>query len=159
MCRVAVAAKGPEGVMAITDATAGAGLKQGSRTHLGGRQIEVGAQAAFLDDGTLAGDDRERKRACLELAAAPVARSVVNNDDTRQVKRRAIGGAYRGDTLHKLSFCIPVHDDDIHGDHELCRTRSQPAQRQDRVIAIVLGDELVGVERPCLGRSDGDGEI
>lgn len=63
MCRVAVAAKGPEGVMAITDATAGAGLEQGSRTHLGGRQIEVGAQAAFLDDGTLAGSTLTMNRA------------------------------------------------------------------------------------------------
>ena len=63
MCRVAVAAKGPEGVVAITDATAGAGLKQGSRAHLGGRQIEVGAQAAFLDDGTLAGSTLTMNRA------------------------------------------------------------------------------------------------
>ena len=63
MCRVAVAAKGPEGVMAITDATAGAGLEQGSRTHLGGRPIEVGAQAAFLDDGTLAGSTLTMNRA------------------------------------------------------------------------------------------------
>ena len=55
MCRVAIAAKGPEGVVAITDATAAAGLTQGSRARLGGRQIEVGAQAAFLEDGTLAG--------------------------------------------------------------------------------------------------------
>jgi N-acetylglucosamine-6-phosphate deacetylase len=55
MCRVAVAAKGPEGVVAITDSTGAAGLKQGSRARLGGRQIEVGAQAAFLEDGTLAG--------------------------------------------------------------------------------------------------------
>ena len=55
MCRVAMAAKGSDGVMAITDATSGAGLKQGSRARLGGRQIEVGAQAAFLEDGTLAG--------------------------------------------------------------------------------------------------------
>ncbi|HVQ13716.1 MAG TPA: hypothetical protein VMS40_09000, partial [Vicinamibacterales bacterium] len=51
MCRVAIAAKGSEGVMAITDATSGAGLKQGSKARLGGRQIEVGAQAAFLEDG------------------------------------------------------------------------------------------------------------
>jgi N-acetylglucosamine-6-phosphate deacetylase len=63
MCRVATAAKGPEGVMAITDATAGAGLKQGSRAHLGGRQIEAGAQAAFLDDGTLAGSTLTMNRA------------------------------------------------------------------------------------------------
>lgn len=49
--------------MAITDATAGAGLEQGSRTHLGGRPIEVGAQAAFLDDGTLAGSTLTMNRA------------------------------------------------------------------------------------------------
>jgi N-acetylglucosamine-6-phosphate deacetylase len=63
MCRVAIAAKGPDGVMAITDATAGAGLRLGSRAHLGGRQIEVGAQAAFLDDGTLAGSTLTMNRA------------------------------------------------------------------------------------------------
>ncbi len=55
MCRVAVAAKGSDGVTAITDATSGAGLKQGSTARLGGRPIEVGAHAAFLEDGTLAG--------------------------------------------------------------------------------------------------------
>jgi len=55
MCRVAMAAKGSDGVMAITDATSGAGLTQGTKARLGGRQIEVGAQAAFLEDGTLAG--------------------------------------------------------------------------------------------------------
>jgi len=55
MCQIAVAAKGPEGVMAITDATAGAGLAVGAEARLGGRTIRVGDAAAFLDDGTLAG--------------------------------------------------------------------------------------------------------
>jgi N-acetylglucosamine-6-phosphate deacetylase len=63
MCRVAVAAKGPEGVLAITDATAGAGLPPGSRARLGGRPIQVGEQAAFLDDGTLAGSTLTMDRA------------------------------------------------------------------------------------------------
>jgi N-acetylglucosamine-6-phosphate deacetylase len=63
MCRVAIAAKGPDGVAAITDATSGAGLKQGSTARLGGRQIEVGAQAAFLHDGTLAGSTLTMERA------------------------------------------------------------------------------------------------
>ena len=40
--------------MAITDGTAGAGLPRGSRATLGGRTITVG-DAAYLDDGTLAG--------------------------------------------------------------------------------------------------------
>jgi N-acetylglucosamine-6-phosphate deacetylase len=55
MCRVAISAKGTEGVMAISDATSGAGLQPGSSARLGGRRIEVGEHAAFLDDGTLAG--------------------------------------------------------------------------------------------------------
>ena len=55
MCRIATAAKGPDGVLAITDATAGAGLPPGATAALGGKRITVGEQAAFLDDGTLAG--------------------------------------------------------------------------------------------------------
>jgi N-acetylglucosamine-6-phosphate deacetylase len=55
MCRIATAAKGPDGVLAITDATAGAGLPPGAPAALGGKRIKVGEQAAFLDDGTLAG--------------------------------------------------------------------------------------------------------
>jgi N-acetylglucosamine-6-phosphate deacetylase len=54
MVRVALAAKSPSGVMAITDGTAGSGLPPGSRTQLGGRPITV-REAAYLDDGTLAG--------------------------------------------------------------------------------------------------------
>lgn len=52
---MAIAAKGIDRVMAITDGTAGAGLSIGSRTRLGGRTIVVKAQSAELDDGTLAG--------------------------------------------------------------------------------------------------------
>jgi N-acetylglucosamine-6-phosphate deacetylase len=54
MVRVALAAKGTAGIMAITDGTAGSGLPSGSRTRLGGRAINV-SEAAYLDDGTLAG--------------------------------------------------------------------------------------------------------
>jgi len=52
--RLALGAKGPSRVMAITDGTAGAGLPRGSRTTLGGRAITVG-DVARLDDGTTAG--------------------------------------------------------------------------------------------------------
>ena len=55
MCRVAIAAKGVHGVMAITDGTGGSGLAPGSAARLGGRSIRVSNQAAVLDDGTLAG--------------------------------------------------------------------------------------------------------
>jgi N-acetylglucosamine-6-phosphate deacetylase len=52
--RAAVAAKGPSKVMAITDGTAGSGLKPGDRAVIGGRPITL-RDAAYLDDGTLAG--------------------------------------------------------------------------------------------------------
>lgn len=55
MVRVAIAAKGPDRVMAITDGSAGAGLAPGTRATLGGRTIHVRREAAFLDDNTLAG--------------------------------------------------------------------------------------------------------
>ena len=40
--------------MAITDGTAGSGLPAGGRTTLGGRPITI-RDAAYLDDGTIAG--------------------------------------------------------------------------------------------------------
>lgn len=52
---LALRAKGADGIMAITDGTAGSGLPVGSRTHLGGRRILVTRRAAELEDGTLAG--------------------------------------------------------------------------------------------------------
>ena len=63
MCQLAMAAKGREGVLAITDATSGAGLAAGSTARLGGRKITVGEQAAFLEDGTLAGSTLTMDRA------------------------------------------------------------------------------------------------
>jgi N-acetylglucosamine-6-phosphate deacetylase len=55
MSRIAIASKGVGRMMAITDATAGAGMDVGSFAMLGGRRIRVTDQAAILDDGTLAG--------------------------------------------------------------------------------------------------------
>jgi N-acetylglucosamine-6-phosphate deacetylase len=54
MLRVAVAAKGPDRIMAITDGTAGSGLPVGTRTFIGDRPITIG-DVARLDDGTIAG--------------------------------------------------------------------------------------------------------
>jgi N-acetylglucosamine-6-phosphate deacetylase len=54
MIRVAMSAKTPARIMAITDGTAGSGLARGEKTRLGGRPITV-SDAAYLDDGTLAG--------------------------------------------------------------------------------------------------------
>jgi len=67
MCRVAIAAKGPQGVMAITDGTAASGLAAGSFARLGGQRIVARAEAAFLDDGTLAGSTLTMDRAFRNL--------------------------------------------------------------------------------------------
>jgi N-acetylglucosamine-6-phosphate deacetylase len=75
MVRIALAAKTPAKVMAITDGTAGAGLAEGSRTGLGGRAITV-RDAAYLDDGTLAGSvltmDRAFARLVRTMGLTPV---------------------------------------------------------------------------------------
>ena len=63
MARIAIAAKGPARVMAITDGTAGAGLPPGARARLGGQEIHVGDAAAYLPDGTLAGSTLTMDRA------------------------------------------------------------------------------------------------
>jgi N-acetylglucosamine-6-phosphate deacetylase len=63
MCRVAIAAKGAGGIMAITDATGGSGLAPGSTARLGGRRIRVTEDAVLLDDGTLAGSTLTMDRA------------------------------------------------------------------------------------------------
>jgi N-acetylglucosamine-6-phosphate deacetylase len=66
MMRVALAAKRPDGIMAITDGTAGSGLPRGSRTSIGGRPISI-RDAAYLDDGTLAGSTLTMDRAFAKL--------------------------------------------------------------------------------------------
>ena len=55
LVRMAISAKRPARMIAITDGTAGAGLPRGARAQLGGQSITVGDAAAYLPDGTLAG--------------------------------------------------------------------------------------------------------
>jgi N-acetylglucosamine-6-phosphate deacetylase len=55
LMQLAIRAKGVDGIMAITDGTAGSGLPVGTVTHLGGRPIKVTERTAVLEDGTLAG--------------------------------------------------------------------------------------------------------
>ena len=64
--KMALAIKRPSGIMAITDGTAGAGLPQGARTSISGRPITV-RDAAYLDDGTLAGSVLTMDRAFAKL--------------------------------------------------------------------------------------------
>jgi N-acetylglucosamine-6-phosphate deacetylase len=80
MMRVAIAAKGAPGIMAITDGTSGSGLPYGSAAHLGGRAITV-RDAAYLNDGTLAGSVLTMNRAFARLieqtGQSPVAAAVM----------------------------------------------------------------------------------
>lgn len=55
LVRTTIAAKGASRVMAVTDATAAAGLAPGASASLGGQVITAGDGAAFLRDGTVAG--------------------------------------------------------------------------------------------------------
>ena len=64
--RVALATKRPDGVLAITDGTAGSGLPAGARARLGGRAITV-RDVAYLDDGTIAGSVLTMDRAFATL--------------------------------------------------------------------------------------------
>jgi N-acetylglucosamine-6-phosphate deacetylase len=77
MMRVAISAKGPDRMVAITDGTAGAGQPVGSRVSLGGRPITVRDAAAFLDDGTLAGSTLTMDRA-FRVLVGPVGLSLVD---------------------------------------------------------------------------------
>jgi N-acetylglucosamine-6-phosphate deacetylase len=75
MMRVALAAKRPERIMAITDGTGGSGLPRGAQARLGGRPITVG-DAAYLEDGTLAGSTLTMDRAFLTLTSPAVGLSL-----------------------------------------------------------------------------------
>jgi len=66
MVRVALAAKSASRIMAITDGTAGSGMPMGSTGRLGGRTITF-RDAAYLDDGTLAGSVLTMDRAFAKL--------------------------------------------------------------------------------------------
>jgi N-acetylglucosamine-6-phosphate deacetylase len=70
MVRAAIAAKQPSRVMAITDATAVAGLPPGARAALGGQPIVAGETTALLPDGTVAGSLVTMERVFQMLAGA-----------------------------------------------------------------------------------------
>jgi N-acetylglucosamine-6-phosphate deacetylase len=68
MMRVALAAKRPERIMAITDGTGGSGLPVGAKATIGGYAITI-RDAAYLDDGTIAGSSLTMDRAFAKLTA------------------------------------------------------------------------------------------
>jgi N-acetylglucosamine-6-phosphate deacetylase len=77
LIRTAIAAKRPSRVLAITDATAAAGLPVGSTAALGGQPITAGPSTALLPDGTIAGSVLTMDRA-FEVLVAQVGLSLVD---------------------------------------------------------------------------------
>ena len=77
LVRTAIAAKRPSRVLAITDATAAAGLPVGSRASLGGQPITTGPSTALLADGTIAGSIVTMDRV-FEVLVAQVGLSLVD---------------------------------------------------------------------------------
>jgi N-acetylglucosamine-6-phosphate deacetylase len=61
--------------MAITDGTAGSGLPRGGVARLGGRTITIG-DAAYLEDGTIAGSTLTMDRAFAKLISSAVGLSL-----------------------------------------------------------------------------------
>ena len=101
MCAVAIAAKGPSRVMAITDATSGAGLPVGSTGQLGGQPIHIRDVAAFLDDGTLAGSTLTMDQAFRNLVttfgqSVLEAALMCSTTPARQLGRAALGHISEG---------------------------------------------------------------
>jgi len=64
--KMALAVKRPSNIMAITDGTAGSGLRPGAKAAIGARPITI-RDAAYLDDGTLAGSVLTMDRAFAKL--------------------------------------------------------------------------------------------
>jgi N-acetylglucosamine-6-phosphate deacetylase len=95
MMKVALAAKRPERVLAITDGTAGSGLPYGSTSTIGGRPIVV-REAAYLEDGTLAGSALTMHRAFALLVekvgmSLPDAAVVCSTTPARELGLQGLG--------------------------------------------------------------------
>jgi N-acetylglucosamine-6-phosphate deacetylase len=70
LVRMAVAAKRPSRLFAITDGTAVSGLREGATARLGDQTIVAGRSTALLADGTLAGSALTMDRAFATLVRA-----------------------------------------------------------------------------------------
>ena len=96
LMRVAIRTKGVDGILAITDGTAGSGLPVGTRTNLGSQSIIVTERTAQLDDGTLAGSVLTMDRAfrtlvrTLDLSLVEAARLCATSP-ARQLGLRSAG--------------------------------------------------------------------
>jgi N-acetylglucosamine-6-phosphate deacetylase len=99
MVRLALSAKQPSHVMAITDATAGAGLPPGAASSIGGRPISV-RDVAVLQDGTIAGSVLTMDRAFARLVTMMGVGLVDAATICSTTPARALG-------LHGLGVIVP----------------------------------------------------
>src|SRR5207247_6289321 len=77
MVRAASAAKRPSRVIAITDATAAAGLPRGAEAMLGGQPNFAGESTAILADGTVAGSIQTMDRT-FQMLVGSIGLSIVD---------------------------------------------------------------------------------
>ncbi len=116
MVRLALAAKRPSHIMAITDGTAGAGLARGSRSTIGGRNITVGDIAA-LDDGTIAGSVLTMDRAFERLVTTMGVDLVDAATICASTPARALGLQGLGTIAPGATADLVVLDRDLHVTH------------------------------------------
>ncbi len=116
MVRLALAAKRPSHIMAITDGTAGAGLARGSRSTIGGRNITVGDIAA-LDDGTIAGSVLTMDRAFERLVTTMGVGLVDAATICASTPARALGLQGLGTIAPGATADLVVLDRDLHVTH------------------------------------------
>ena len=98
---MAIRVKSASRMMAITDATAAAGLPKGTRTRLGDQTIIAGEKTAVLEDGTLAGSILTMDAAFRMLAgriglSLPDAARICATTPAAQLMRSDIGSIAEG---------------------------------------------------------------
>lgn len=128
--QMAVAAKRPHGVMAITDGTAGSGLAPGAAATLGGRRITVG-DVARLDDGTIAGSVLTMDRAFANLVSSMGFSPIQATAMCATTPARALG-------LHGFGAIVPGAFADL-----------VVLDRDFGVVATIIGGEIAWQRPPA----------
>ena len=114
VARTIIAALGPDRTMAITDGTGGAGLPVGTKVPLGSHTITVGREAAFLEDGTLAGSTLTMDGALRRLVGQMGASLVVAARMCATSPAAQLGLSDRGRLAAGQRADLAILDHDLH---------------------------------------------